>query len=55
MAQAFVDGDRRIGGAIDTACNTAVDLPQGNLVGYQQRSLQPGTTGLLDVIGRGLR
>jgi hypothetical protein len=32
-----------------------VDLPQGNLVGHQQRRLQPGAAGLLDIVGRGLR
>ena len=55
VAQAFVYRNRRIGGGVHAAGNPAVDLPQGNLVGHQQRCLQPGAAGLLDVVGRRLR
>ncbi|MNE25986.1 hypothetical protein D3C80_1193350 [compost metagenome] len=55
VAQPFVDGNRCIRSGIHAAGNTAVDLPQGNLVGHQQRRLKPGAAGLLDVVGRGLR
>ncbi len=55
LAQALVDPDRRVGSGIDAAGDAAVDLPEGDLVGHQDRRLQAGTAGLLDIVGRGFR
>ncbi|MCY1457152.1 hypothetical protein D9M71_744160 [compost metagenome] len=54
-AKAFAHRDRRIGGGINATGNAAVDLPQGDFVGYQQCRFQPGATGLLQIVGRRLR
>ncbi len=53
LAQAFVDPDRRIRSGIHPAGDAAVDLPQGDLVGHQQRRFQARAAGLLDIVGRG--
>ncbi|MNE34392.1 hypothetical protein D3C80_1281120 [compost metagenome] len=55
MAQPLIDGDGRIGGGIHATGNAAVDLPQGDFVGYQQCRFQPGATGLLQIVSRRLR
>ncbi|MCY1542758.1 hypothetical protein D9M68_785220 [compost metagenome] len=55
LAQPFVDPDRRIGGGVHAAGDAALDLPQGNLVGHQQRRFQARAAGLLQVVGRRFR
>ena len=54
LAQPLVEGDRRVGGGVGAAGDAGVDLAEGDLVGDQDRRLQAGAAGLLDVVGGGL-
>ena len=54
LAQALVEGDRRVGGGVGAAGDAGVDLAEGDLVGDEDRRLQAGAAGLLDVVGGGL-
>ena len=53
--QPFVDADRRVRRGVHPAGDAAVDLPEGDLVGHQDRRFQAGAAGLLQVVGRRLR
>ena len=53
--QVLVDRDRRVAGGVDAAGDAGVDLAQGDLVGDEDRGLQPGAAGLLHVVRRGRR
>jgi hypothetical protein len=55
FAQALVEPDRRVGGGVGAAGDAGVDLPEGDLVGDEDRRLEAGAAGLLHVVGRGLR
>ncbi|KPW11613.1 Uncharacterized protein ALO91_05882 [Pseudomonas syringae pv. aceris] len=54
LAQPLVDADRGIGRGVHATGNAALDLPQSDLVGHQQRRFQPRTARLLNVVSRGL-
>src|SRR4029079_2347663 len=54
LAQVLVEGDRRVGGGVGAAGDAGVDLAEGDLVGDEDRRLQAGAAGLLDVVGGGL-
>ena len=47
--------ERRVGGGVDAAGDAHVELTEGDLVGDQDRRLQAGAAGLLDVVRRGVR
>ena len=51
LAQVLVEADRRVGSGVGAAGDAGVDLAEGDLVGDQDRRLQPGAAGLLDVVG----
>ena len=53
-SQVLVQRQRRVGRGVDAAGDADLDLPQRDLVGDQDRRLQTGPAGLLDVVGRGL-
>ncbi len=53
-AELLVQLDRRVGGGVGAAGDADVDLPEGDLVGDQDRRLEAGAAGLLDVVGGGL-
>ena len=55
LAQVLVEADRRVGGGVDAAGDAGVDLTEGDLVGDEDRRLQPGAAGLLHVVGGRLR
>ena len=55
MAQGFVDANGRVGGGVGTTGNAHFDLAEGDFIRHQQRSFKPCATGLLHIIGRGLR
>ena len=54
VAELLVEGDRGVGGGVGAAGDPGVDLAEGDLVGDQDRRLEPGAAGLLDVVGGGL-
>ncbi|MNQ70730.1 hypothetical protein D3C85_853740 [compost metagenome] len=54
LAEAVVQGDRRVRGGVHPARDPDLDLAQGDLVGDENGRLQPGAAGLLHVIGRGV-
>ena len=51
-AQVVADGERGVGRGVDAAGDAGLDLPEGDLVGDQDRGLEAGAAGLLDVVGR---
>ncbi len=51
LAQALVEADRRVGGRVGATGDARVDLPEGDLVGDEDRRLEPGAAGLLHVVG----
>ena len=51
LAQVLVEADRRVGGGVGAAGDAGVDLAEGDLVGDEDRRLQAGAAGLLDVVG----
>ena len=51
LAQILVEGDRRVGGGVGAAGDAGVDLAEGDLVGDEDRRLEAGAAGLLDVVG----
>jgi hypothetical protein len=51
-AQILVDRDRRVGGRVESAGDPGVDLPERDLVCDQDRGLEPGAAGLLNVVRR---
>ncbi len=55
LTQPLADTNGGIRSGIGAAGDARVDLAQGNFVGHQDRRLKPGTTGLLDVVGRRFR
>ena len=55
LPQALADGDRGIGGRVDTAGNGRIDLAQLDLVGQAQDRFQAGGARLLEVVGGGFR
>ena len=54
LAQVLVERERRVGGGVHAAGDADVDLAERDLVGDQDRGLEPGAARLLDVVGRGL-
>ena len=51
-AHFFIEADGRVGGRVNTTGNAALDLAQRDLVGHDDRRLQPRTAGLLQIEGR---
>ena len=55
LAQRLADGDRGVRGGVDAAGHAGLDLAELDLVGHEDRGLEAGAAGLLEVVGRGGR